>query len=145
MIEISAPVRSIWNFIDHQGSLCPTLDRSLSALLDDLRDRGLLERTLVVAMGEFGRTPKVNERAGRDHWPDIFQALLAGAGIRGGQAVGATDDRGISVSDRPVSPQDLLATIYHLLGLDPHAELISILGQPVRVLDSGEIIRELAG
>ena len=133
------------NFTDHQESLCPALDRSLSALLDDLRDRGLLSRTLVVAMGEFGRSPKVNDKAGRDHWPDIFQALLAGGGIRGGQTVGATDARGVSVTDGQVSPQDLLATIYHMLGVDPHAELRSVSGQPMRVLDSGEVIGELMG
>src|SRR5207248_1282280 len=120
------------NFTDHQGSLCPTLDRSLSALLDDLRDRGMLARTLVVAMGEFGRTPKVNERAGRDHWPDIFQALLAGGGIRGGQAVGATDREGVAVADRPVTPQDLLATVYHALGIDPTGDLVAPGGRPVR-------------
>jgi hypothetical protein len=149
-VTINWPGYFLWdthekNFLDHQKSLCPTLDRSLSALLDDLRQRGMLEHTLVVAMGEFGRSPKVNERAGRDHWPDVFQALLAGGGIRGGQVVGATDARGIQVTDRAVSPQDLLATVYHLLGIDPAAELRSVSGRPFRILEGGEIIRELAG
>ena len=86
------------------------LDRALSALLDDLHDRGLLETTLVVAVGEFGRTPKINDRAGRDHWNTCYSALLAGGGVRGGQVVGASDRRGEQPVDRPFTPADLGAT-----------------------------------
>ncbi len=92
-------------------------DRALSALLDDLQDRGLLETTLLVAVGEFGRTPKINDRAGRDHWNTCYSALLAGAGVRGGQVVGASDRRGEHPVDRPVTPADLGATILARLGV----------------------------
>jgi hypothetical protein len=92
-------------------------DRALSALLDDLRDRGLLDSTLVVAVGEFGRTPKINDRAGRDHWNDCYSALLAGGGVRGGQFLGASDRRGEHPADRPVTPADLGATILSRLGV----------------------------
>jgi hypothetical protein len=93
------------------------LDQALSALLDDLNDRGLLETTLVVAAGEFGRTPKINARAGRDHWNTCYSALLAGAGVRGGQALGASDRRGEHPVDRPFTPADLGATILARLGI----------------------------
>jgi hypothetical protein len=93
------------------------LDRALSALLDDLHDRGLLDSTLVVAVGEFGRTPKINEKAGRDHWNACYSALVAGAGVRGGRVVGASDRRGEQPTDRPVTPADLGATILARLGI----------------------------
>ena len=92
-------------------------DRALSALLDDLHDRGLLDSTLVVAVGEFGRTPKINDRAGRDHWNTCYSALLAGGGVRGGRVVGASDRRGEHPVDRPVTPADLGATILARLGI----------------------------
>ena len=92
------------------------LDRALSALLDDLHDRGLLESTLVVAVGEFGRTPKINEKAGRDHWNTCYSALVAGAGVRGGRVIGSSDRRGEHPADRPVTPADLGATILGRLG-----------------------------
>ena len=93
------------------------LDRALSALLDDLHDRGLLETTLIVAAGEFGRTPKINDRAGRDHWNTCYSALLAGGGVRGGQVIGGSDRRGEQPVDRPVTPADLGATILARLGI----------------------------
>jgi hypothetical protein len=101
------------------GWCLPRLDEALAALLTDLRERGLLERTLVVVIGEFGRSPKINTQGqpGRLHWPDCFSALLAGAGIRGGAIYGASDKIGAYVKDRPVRPQDLGATIYHALGI----------------------------
>jgi uncharacterized protein (DUF1501 family) len=92
-------------------------DRALSALLDDLHDRGLLDSTLVVAVGEFGRTPKINERAGRDHWNSCYSALLAGAGVRGGRVVGSSDRRGEHPVDRRVTPADLGATVLDRLGV----------------------------
>ena len=93
------------------------LDRALSALLDDLHDRGLLETTLVVAVGEFGRTPRINDRAGRDHWNTCYSALLAGGGVQGGRVVGSSDRRGEQPIDCPVTPADLGATILARLGI----------------------------
>lgn len=113
--------------------LIPTLDLAISALLDDLVDRGLFEETLVVVMGEFGRTPKLNTRGGRDHWPRVFSVLLAGGGVRGGQVIGASDAVGESPAERPVSPADLAATMYTLLGFDPALELVTSDGRPVRL------------
>jgi uncharacterized protein (DUF1501 family) len=92
-------------------------DRALSALLDDLHDRGLLAHTLVVAVGEFGRTPKINDRAGRDHWNPCYSALLAGGGVQGGRVVGASDRRGEQPADRPFTPADLGTTILARLGI----------------------------
>src|SRR5438876_12389168 len=94
-------------------------DRAYTALLGDLHQRGLLETTLVVAAGEFGRTPRLNPRGGRDHWPGCWTVLLAGGGVRGGAVVGASDAVGAEPADRPVTLPELTATIYHALGLDP--------------------------
>ena len=101
------------------GWCLPRLDEALSALLDDLHQRGLLERTLVVVVGEFGRSPKIHTQGapGRLHWPDCYSAILAGAGIRGGAVYGESDKIGAYVKDKPVRPQDLGATIYHALGV----------------------------
>jgi hypothetical protein len=108
---------------DYARELLPTLDHALAALLDDLDRRGLLETTLVVATGEFGRTPRLNHNGGRDHWPGVWSALLAGGGTRGGQVIGASDPEGAAPADRPVTPLELLATIYHSLGIDPGTAL----------------------
>jgi uncharacterized protein (DUF1501 family) len=113
--------------------LIPSLDLALAALLEDLDSRGLLDETLVVVMGEFGRTPKLNTAGGRDHWPRVFSVALAGGGIRGGQVYGASDPTGESPADRPVTPADLLATIYTLLGIDPARELHTSDGRAVRI------------
>jgi hypothetical protein len=121
----------------------PTLDLVWSALVSDLHDRGLLDETLVIAMGEFGRTPKINTTAGRDHWPRVFSVLLAGGGIRGGQVIGASDARGESPAQRPITPADLACTIYTLLGIDPAAEFHTPDGRPVRVNAGGQTIVEL--
>ena len=115
----------------------PSLDRALSALLADLSDRGMLDETLVVVMGEFGRTPKINSNGGRDHWPSAFSVALAGGGIRGGQVFGSSDSLGEYPKDDPVSPSDLAATIYTLLGIDPAQELHTSDGRPVRVSPDG--------
>jgi len=111
----------------------------------DLDERGLLDDTLVIAMGEFGRTPKLNSGGGRDHWPRVFSMALAGAGIPGGQVVGASDRTGESPAERPITPVDLARTIYVLLGIDPDAELHTQDGRPVRINQGGETIRELLG
>ncbi len=103
---------------DYRATLCPIFDQAYSALLDDLDARGLLESTLVVAMGEFGRTPRLNPRGGRDHWPGVWSILFAGGGVHGGQVVGSSDHLGAEPRDRPVTPAEVAATIYHLLGID---------------------------
>jgi uncharacterized protein (DUF1501 family) len=121
----------------------PNLDRAYSALLTDLRERGLLDSTLVVMLGEFGRTPKLNATAGRDHWPRAGFACLAGGGVRGGQVIGATDAHGEVPSDRPVSPPDLAFTLLTLLGVDPTRELATPGGRPVKMLNDGAFISEL--
>ncbi len=129
---------------DYRNSLCPDFDRALSALLDDLAQRGLLEETLVVAAGEFGRTPRINERGGRDHWPGVWSVLLAGGGIVGGQVLGASDARGMFPADRPVSPAELSATILHSLGIDLTTRLALPQGAEITLADA-EPIRELVG
>jgi hypothetical protein len=124
--------------------LIPTLDLALAALMDDLHDRGMLDETLIVVMGEFGRTPKLNTAGGRDHWPRVFSVAVAGGGVQGGQLIGASDPVGESPSDRPVTPSDLAATIYTLLGIDPGLELHTSDGRPVRVAPfESEVISEL--
>jgi uncharacterized protein (DUF1501 family) len=103
---------------DYRDVLCPQFDRALAALFDDLEQRGLWDDTLVVAVGEFGRTPHVNEHGGRDHWPGVWSALVAGGGVQGGQVIGASDSHAAAPADRPIEPGELTATIYHSLGLD---------------------------
>ncbi len=125
--------------------LVPSLDLALSALLDDLVDRRLLDETLVVVMGEFGRTPKLNTQGGRDHWPRVFSVLLAGGGVPGGQVIGSSDATGESPKDRPITPADLAATIYTLLGIDPQTLLHTADGRPVHVSRDGKVVRELLG
>ena len=123
--------------------LCPSFDQAVPALLNDLDQRGLLDSTLVVVTTEFGRTPRINALAGRDHWPNAFSVVMAGAGIKGGQVVGATDKHGASVADRPISPEDLTATILHKLGIDPATVLKTPIGRPVQLADGGKVISEL--
>jgi len=126
----------------YRGKL-PDLDQAVAALLEDLEERGLLESTLVVVMGEFGRTPKLNAKGGRDHWPRASGALLAGGGVKRGAVVGETDPHGELPASRPVAPEDLLATIYHLLGIDPRTEIRTAEGRPVRILDAGDVVPEI--
>jgi hypothetical protein len=120
----------------HRETLVPQLDQTLSCLLEDLEQRGLLESTLVVAMGEFGRTPHHNANAGRDHWPQCWSLLLGGGGIRGGQVVGASDARGEQVSERLVTIGDLSATLYKALGIDWTKEYMSPIGRPVKIANA---------
>lgn len=121
----------------------PELDRCLPALIQDLQDRGLLKTTLVALLTDFGRTPRINGSAGRDHWPGVFSVLLAGAGIPGGQVIGVSDRIGGAPKERPISPKDLAATIYHFLGIDPFQDYVSRQQRPFRILDEGDVIREL--
>ncbi len=126
--------------------LIPSLDLALTALIGDLDDRGMLDETLIVVMGEFGRTPKLNTAAGRDHWPRVFSVLMAGGGVQGGQVIGSSDAVGESPKDSPVTPSDLAATIFTLLGIDPNLELHTSDGRPVRVAPYGSnVISEIVG
>lgn len=127
------------NFNKHKKSLLPNLDRGFSALLEDMQRRGLLDETLIVWLAEFGRTPKINAKAGRDHWAACNTVLLAGAGIPGGQVYGASDRQAAYPARDPVAPEDLSATIYHLLGIDPHQTIHSPDGRPV-ALSNGELL-----
>ena len=119
----------------------PPLDRALSALLEDLQDRGMLDRTLIAVAGEFGRTPKINPNGGREHWGACQSALFAGGGIRGGQVFGASDKIAAYPTRDAVSPEDYLATITHAMGINPQAEIIDREGRPQRVVDGQPILR----
>jgi len=118
-----------------KSTLLPTTDQAVPALLSDLKQRGLLDETLVIWLGEFGRTPKVNKDAGRDHWPQAYSVLLAGAGIRGGAVYGATDADGAYPTTDPVSPANLAGTMYHALGINPHTLIRDRLGRPFPIAD----------
>ncbi len=122
----------------HRDRLAPPLDRTLTALVDDLEERGLLETTLVVAMGEFGRTPVINANLGRDHWPNCWSLALSGGGIKTGQVIGASDERGYNVTERVVTMGDLYATLYKALGIDWTKELMSPIGRPIKIANSLE-------
>jgi len=135
---------------DHHGEIfkgldnkLPEFDQGYSSLILDLDQRGLLDDTLVLAMGEFGRTPKVNDKAGRDHWGRAGSMLWAGAGVAQGQVIGATDKNGAFVTDRPVRPADVAWTVYESLGIDPAKELLTPEGRPVSILAEGANVTEL--
>jgi len=124
--------------------LIPPVDRAIAALIRDLKDRGLFERTLVVAMGEFGRTPRMNSAAGRDHWGHAFSVLVSGGRFRMGQTIGVTDEHGAYVIQRPMGPEDVTATVYHHLGIDGRKVAIpDRAGRPRYLVEHGEPIREL--
>jgi len=131
------------NFGRLKNRLVPPMEQAFSALLDDLSERGLLDTTLVVWMGDFGRTPTINKTAGRDHWPQCYTVVLAGGGIRGGQIIGASDKIGAHPTENPITPADLHATIFRLLGYDPHAISYHTSDGRPTLLSDGEPIREL--
>ena len=138
--------RAIWdthadNFNRCKDVLLPEFDAAFATLMEDMHQRGLLGSTLVVVSGEFGRTPKVNPNAGRDHWPSVFSVVLAGAGVQGGQTYGASDAVGGEPKDNPVSMEDLSATIYDRLGIDPDKEYYTASNRPVRLANRGNPIR----
>jgi hypothetical protein len=118
-------------------TLSQTVDPAWASLLSDLKDRGLLDTTLIVWMGEFGRTPKFGRPDGRDHWPNTFSAVLAGGGIKGGQVIGATSEDGVSIKERPVSVPELLATVCQALGIDHEKQNLSNVGRPIRLVAPG--------
>jgi len=124
-------------------NLAGQVDQPLAYLLTDLKQRGLLDTTLVVWMGEFGRTPRVNPRGGRDHYPKAFNVLLAGGGIQGGRVIGRTDAGGTTVEDRPVTVADLFQTFCKSLGIDPTIENIAPNGRPIKIVDGGQPVGEL--
>lgn len=128
---------------DLQKSLLPALDNALASLVGDLQDRGLLDETLVVAMGEMGRTPQANATWGRSHWSTLFPAVLAGGGIKRGFVYGSSDKDAAYSLDTPVSPEDLAATIYTALGIDPHLQLPDPQGRPVSIVDGGRVLESL--
>jgi uncharacterized protein (DUF1501 family) len=117
--------------------LCGTLDAAWAALMDDLKDRGLLETTTIVWMGEFGRTPKINQGKGRDHFPNAWSTVIAGGGIKGGQAVGKTSKDGTTVEERVTPTVDLLATVCAALGIDHEKQNMSNVGRPIRIVEKG--------
>lgn len=130
---------------ERTARLAGEVDGPMAQLIADLAQRGMLERTLVVWMGEFGRTPRINPRGGRDHYPRAFNVVLAGGGVQGGQVIGSVDRSGAEVTDRPVLVDDLFCSIYHALGIDPTHENISRIGRPIRLVDKGEVVEELFG
>jgi hypothetical protein len=123
--------------------LSGTVDPGVASLVTDLKDRGMLDRTLVVVMGEFGRTPRINANRGRDHWPRSFSVLLAGGGIRGGTVVGSTSADGTSIRENPVGVSDLLVSFCQSLRINPRRENLSTEGRPLKIVDGGRVIREL--
>src|SRR3954464_15197341 len=127
------------NFPHLRNRLAPPADAAIAAVLRDLSDRGLLSETLVVVLGEFGRSPKVNGKGGRDHWPHAQSVLLAGAGIQGGSVFGSTDAQGAFPATNPVTPRDLAATILHLLGVPPELIIHDRLGRPFRACDGSPV------
>jgi uncharacterized protein (DUF1501 family) len=128
---------------DYARMLLPEFDRTFSALIDDLDRRGRLQNTLVVAAGEFGRAPRLNSAGGRDHWPGVWSIAMAGAGIRGGQVVGRSDAHAAYPVDRAVTPQDVLASIYHSLGIDSGRYIARPDGESFALVEGGQPIREL--
>ena len=131
------------NFRVLKRDLLPALDSGLATLFRDLKDRGLLESTLVVVTGEFGRTPRINNNAGRDHWGPSFTVALGGGGIQGGKVVGSSDARAEKPACEPHGPEDLAATIYRLVGIDPEDEFYTPEGRPIKIVNNGRVIREL--
>jgi hypothetical protein len=124
---------------DYRDYLCPMFDKAYTALLDDLAQRGLLDSTLVLATGEFGRTPQLNARGGRDHWPGVWSVLCAGAGVRGGQVVGASDKYGGEPRERPVTPAEVAATVYRALGVDTATILPGPDGRRIPLVEGGPV------
>ena len=134
-----------WGIFPHLDQQLPIYDSAYSALLNDLDDRGMLDTTLVITAGEFGRTPKLNQDKrgpGRDHWADCFSLTMGGGGIKTGRVIGASDKHGAVPIERPVSIADFAATVYHVLGLDPKAEFVAQ-GRRMRMLPEGSVVREL--
>jgi uncharacterized protein (DUF1501 family) len=150
-------VSGAWGYFDHHGDnvqwggiekglkpLLPTVDRTLHAIVTDLEDRGLLDSTLILMMGEFGRGPVINAQAGRDHWQRVMSMVMAGGGFRHGQVIGSTDRKGYDIESRRVGPSDLAATVFHHLGIDQNSQWIDPQGRPRPIVsEGGRVIEEL--
>jgi uncharacterized protein (DUF1501 family) len=119
------------------------VDPGFGALVADLKERGMLDKTLVIWMGEFGRTPNINPRTGRDHFPRAFNVALAGGGVKGGQVIGKTNVTGTDIAERPVSVADLFCSFCHSLKINPRKENLSGVGRPIKIVDGGQTVREL--
>src|SRR5262249_25894030 len=124
------------NLNDYKETLCPMFDRAYTALLEDLKQRGMLDNTLVVAMGEFGRTPQLNNRGGRDHWPGVWSILFAGGKTKGGIVAGASDKHGAEPFDRPVTPQMVAASVYRGMGIDLNTSLPGPENRPLALVEA---------
>jgi uncharacterized protein (DUF1501 family) len=131
------------NGFERVGELAKQADPAISALIADLKERGRLDSTLIVWMGEFGRTPRVNARGGRDHYPRVFNALMAGGGVKGGQIIGASSKDGTAVDKDPVTVPDLFSSICKSLKIDPAKENISPQGRPLKIVDGGKPVEKL--
>ncbi|MCB9756757.1 MAG: DUF1501 domain-containing protein [Myxococcales bacterium] len=131
------------NNFDRVRALSGELDAGMSALLDDLEARGLLDSTLVLWAGDFGRTPRINARGGRDHFPRCSSVALAGGGVRGGQVIGATDADGSEIAERPVTVPDLFRSLAHALAVNPDETFVSAAGRPITAVDGGAVVEEL--
>jgi uncharacterized protein (DUF1501 family) len=150
-------VSGAWGYFDHHGDevkwggikkgltpLLPSVDRTLHAIVTDLKDRGLLDSTLIFMMGEFGRSPTINKNAGRDHWPRVMSMVVAGGGMKHGQVIGSTDRQGGDIDSRRVAPGDLAATVFHHLGIEQNTNWIDPQGRPRPIVaDEGKVISEL--
>jgi hypothetical protein len=133
------------NFDTLSNRLLPELDKGMSALVDDLADRRLLDTTTIVWMGEFGRTPKINQNAGRDHHPGSWSVVVGGGGLKGGQVIGATDADGMDIIDHPIGVMDLIATMTKTMGINVETQYTTPRGRPIKVVDGGKPIKELIG
>jgi hypothetical protein len=151
LVESGVRAVSVWmggwdthskNFTSLREKLLPPLDQAYGTLIEDLHARGMLGNTLVVQIGEFGRTPKINKDAGRDHWPKAFSVVLAGGGMKGGQVIGATDRHAAEVTDHPITVEDLSATIFTALGVDTHRVNHTPEGRPIAVVNGGKPVVE---
>jgi hypothetical protein len=131
------------NFQALSKRLLPQLDTTLSALVEDLSERGMLGKTVVYCAGEFGRTPKVNKNAGRDHWARSMAVVLAGGGFKAGCVLGSTDAQGVAPASDPVTPDDVSATLFSCLGIDPHQELTTATGRPIQLFREGRVVEKL--
>jgi len=130
-------------FEAYKGDHMKNFDQGVAALITDLDERGLLDKTLVIALGEFGRTPKVNKDGGRDHWPGAMSVLMAGAGIPRGGVVGATDPKGYYASESIYKPEDFAASLYTKMGIDPAQSLHTSTGRPIQLVNGGRLMKEL--
>jgi hypothetical protein len=152
LVEVGVSFVTVYNggwdhhtkiFEAYRGDHLKRLDQGVAALISDLDERGLLDKTLVIVLGEFGRTPKVNKDAGRDHWPGAMSVLMAGAGVPRGHVVGATDAKGYYAAESVYKPEDFAATLYTKMGIDPAQVLHTSTGRPVQLVNNGRLIKEL--